>query len=246
MIQMIGRGLRKVDPERYPGSSKTDCVVLDFGCSLLTHGGLEQHIDIDAQDTVECPECEAVLPGGVDHCAICGYAWPKEPTEASEPTDDIAAADKARELLDGFVMTEIDLIDASPFKWEHLFDGLALVADGIEAWAMCINYRGQWCAVGGHRESGMRLLAVEPDRFVALASADDYLREHGDADAAAKSRRWMTMPATDKQLAALRMNPLESMGINRYRASCMLTWKFNEGGVRLKLLNVGKSNAVAA
>lgn len=246
MIQMIGRGLRKLDPERYPGVAKTDCTVLDFGCSLLTHGGLEQHINLDAQETVTCPECESVLPGGVDHCAICGYVWPKEPTEATEPVDDLAAADKARELLDSFVMTEIDLFDASPFKWEALFDGLVTVADGIEAWAMCVNYRGQWCAVGGGREVGMRLLAVEPERMIALATADDFLREHGDSEAAAKSKRWMTMPPSDKQLQILGIDPLGSMGLTRYRASCMLTWKFNEAGVRLKLMGVGQQRAVAA
>jgi DNA repair protein RadD len=30
-IQMVGRGLRTVDPEEYPGVIKTDCIVLDFG-----------------------------------------------------------------------------------------------------------------------------------------------------------------------------------------------------------------------
>ncbi|NPB73705.1 helicase, partial [Shigella sonnei] len=38
MIQMVGRGLRTVDPEEHPGIVKTDCVVLDFGTSSLTHG----------------------------------------------------------------------------------------------------------------------------------------------------------------------------------------------------------------
>lgn len=38
MIQMVGRGLRKLDPRRYPGRVKQDCLVLDFGISLLTHG----------------------------------------------------------------------------------------------------------------------------------------------------------------------------------------------------------------
>ncbi|HOX23822.1 MAG TPA: DEAD/DEAH box helicase, partial [Elusimicrobiales bacterium] len=38
MIQMIGRGLRKLEPERYPGIVKADCVVLDFGTSAIMHG----------------------------------------------------------------------------------------------------------------------------------------------------------------------------------------------------------------
>ena len=35
MIQMVGRGLRTVDPEENPGIVKTDCIVLDFGTSSL-------------------------------------------------------------------------------------------------------------------------------------------------------------------------------------------------------------------
>ena len=36
MIQMVGRGLRTVDPEEHPGMVKTDCIVLDFGTSRQT------------------------------------------------------------------------------------------------------------------------------------------------------------------------------------------------------------------
>jgi superfamily II DNA or RNA helicase len=35
LTQMIGRGLRTVDPEEHPGVIKTDCVVLDFGTATL-------------------------------------------------------------------------------------------------------------------------------------------------------------------------------------------------------------------
>ena len=38
MIQMVGRGLRTVNPEEYPGVVKSDCVILDFGTSSLIHG----------------------------------------------------------------------------------------------------------------------------------------------------------------------------------------------------------------
>ncbi|MBK9587445.1 MAG: hypothetical protein IPO50_02225 [Sphingomonadales bacterium] len=49
-IQAIGRGLRKVDPERYPGIIKTDCIVLDFAGAALRHGSLEQEISLDNDD----------------------------------------------------------------------------------------------------------------------------------------------------------------------------------------------------
>jgi superfamily II DNA or RNA helicase len=47
MVQMIGRGLRTIDPEEFPDVVKTDCVVLDFGTSVLTHGSLEDQVNLD-------------------------------------------------------------------------------------------------------------------------------------------------------------------------------------------------------
>ena len=44
LIQMVGRGLRTVDPALFPDVVKKDCVVLDFGTSLLTHGDLNMRI----------------------------------------------------------------------------------------------------------------------------------------------------------------------------------------------------------
>ena len=49
LIQMIGRGLRIVDPQEHPGIIKEDCIVLDFGTSTLIHGSLEQEIQLDPQ-----------------------------------------------------------------------------------------------------------------------------------------------------------------------------------------------------
>ena len=47
MVQMIGRGLRTVNQEEYPGLIKKDCIVLDFGTSVLTHGSLDEGVDLD-------------------------------------------------------------------------------------------------------------------------------------------------------------------------------------------------------
>jgi superfamily II DNA or RNA helicase len=42
IIQMIGRGLRTIDPKRWPGVTKTDCIILDFGTSSIEYGSIEQ------------------------------------------------------------------------------------------------------------------------------------------------------------------------------------------------------------
>ncbi|OFX03258.1 MAG: helicase [Alphaproteobacteria bacterium RIFCSPHIGHO2_12_FULL_63_12] len=240
MIQMVGRGLRTIDPERYPGIVKTDCIVLDFGTSTLTHGSLEQDVDLDGGRKGEapkkkCPECEALVPISAAECAICGHVFDVQNVDGQEAG--------AGGTLDRFTMTEIDLFDASPFKWEDLWgDGSVLVASAFDAWAMTIFYRGTTHAIGGAKGQGVTHLAVG-DRMIALAQADDFLREHGDSEAAAKSRRWLHMPASDKQLAYLRIPREAAMGVTRYNAACHLTFRFNERGVRAKLQSVGMARA---
>jgi hypothetical protein len=71
-----------------------------------------------------------------------------------------------------------------------------------------------------------------------MASADDYLRENGDKDASRKSKRWLHEPPTDKQLQLLGLDQMSAMGITKYRASCMLTWKFRERAIKIKILAV--------
>jgi len=236
MIQMIGRGLRKVDPELYPGVIKSDCIVLDFGYSLLTHGDLNQAINIDAdKPPKECPECNAEMPHSLDFCAVCGYEWPRL-KQAREPGAGGGGSEEDYEELHEFVMTEVDLLKASPFQWEDMFNGMVTVANGLEAWSVVVNYRGVWCAIGGCKETGIKLLAREQERITALAAADDYLREHGDDDGAKKSKRWLKLPPTDKQLQYLNLSAMSAMGISRYRASCMMTWKFSERGIQKKLM----------
>ena len=243
MIQMIGRGLRTIDPERYPGVIKADCIVLDFGTSTLTHGSLEQDIDLDGghkgeAPSKECPECGAHVPLVATECGICGHVFAVEIVESGDSGEP--------ETLEKFSLTEIDLFEASPFRWEDLWgDGTTLVASAFDAWAMTIFYRGNWHAVGGAGKQGITHLGVG-DNLVTLTQADDFLRSHGDTEAAAKSRRWLHMPATDKQLKYLSMDRLHAIGVTRYKAACHLTWRFNERGVRAKLTSLGSVSGLAA
>jgi DNA repair protein RadD len=81
MIQMVGRGLRTVDPKEYPGLVKTDCVVRDFGISSLIHGTLEQDVDLDGKTeigeapTKSCPACAAEIPLAASECQLCGEVF---------------------------------------------------------------------------------------------------------------------------------------------------------------------------
>lgn len=236
MIQMIGRGLRTVDPELYPGVKKSDCIIIDFGTSVLMHGSLEQDIsDVLADKSKkqtdaakkECPECSGLSPINAMTCALCGYIYIHSDPEA-------ALERSAKEALEHFVLTEIDLLDASPFRWEEIFDGLVSVATAFDAWAMCVCFQGEWYGLGGAEETGVKVLA-SGDKLICMASADDFLRQYGDTKGAGKAKRWLTEPATPKQLAHMGLGPVQGFGVTRYKAACHLTWKFNERSIRARL-----------
>lgn len=225
LIQMIGRGLRVVDPAEHPGVIKTDCVVLDFGTASLVHGSLEQEVDLDGFEgngeapTKECPSCAAQIPMASRECPLCGHSFKQE--EADE-----------KGVLDDFVMTEIDLLKRSNFSWCDLFgDDCALLAAGFKAWAGVFFLEGRWYAVGGFEKSPVRLLGVG-ERTVCLAQANDWLNEQESDDAAHKSRRWLNELPTPGQLRYLPLEARADFGLTRYQASALLTFKFNKYAIQ--------------
>lgn len=257
MIQMMGRGLRKVDPERYPGRRKDDCIIIDYGTSLLMHGGIEQDTNIDQEGSMQCPECDATVPRQTRECPICAHEFPSRgeaPQKVCQGCGKdnhtaVRACVHCGELfperehgeLGEFELTEVGLFDASPFKWEAIgeFAGvdnhLVMCAAAFDTWSMVVSYYGRWHVFGGVKGQGIRHLADLADRLPALATADDFLREHGDQDQGSKTRAWLHMPATEKQAQMLGTTPFHLFGVSRYRASCMLTWKFNARHLRAKL-----------
>jgi superfamily II DNA or RNA helicase len=235
MIQMIGRGLRKVDPDKHPGVVKSDCIVLDFGYSILTHGGLDSEVVLEpvkgkAQMKV-CPSCKMEVPLGVATCPACDHIF-----------DGVARRQKEAEekgILEDFSLTEVEILEMSPFKWEVFWDGIVTIASAMTAWACVVQHDGKQYAVGGNEGfTGATLIAISDDRLQAIASADDYLREHGDKDASRKSKRWLTEPPSDKQLAQLGLDPIGAMGMTKYRATCALTWKWKERFIKAKVLAI--------
>jgi DNA repair protein RadD len=245
MIQMVGRGLRRLDPERYPGITKDDCVVLDFGYTLLTHRDLEQQPTIETDEGPKsCPECDAIVPAAVIECPICGHEWPRPDTE--EDSDSEGSATREDRVLEDFVMTEVDLLAKSPFRWEGLFDGAVTITTGFSAWAAAVLFRGRWVAVCGSRFIGMKVVADSHDRLMAMAAADDFMREHEDADAVRKTKRWLSLPPTDKQVNKLGLNPMSAMGWTRYRASCAIQWTVMEGAIKNKLMRLAPPQGAMA
>ncbi|MCC3862659.1 DEAD/DEAH box helicase [Pseudemcibacter aquimaris] len=224
MIQMVGRGLRTVDPEEFPGVVKTDCIVLDFGTSSLLHGSLEQDVDLDLRTgdgeapQKECPECHAMVPISSRECSICSHVFETETTEGTPLSD--------------FIMSEVDLLKRSSFRWVDLFgDDLALMACGFKAWAGIFYLGGRWYAVGGVDGKIVRLLSVG-ERTICLASADDWLNDYESDETAHKTKGWLNQSATAKQLALLPADYRMDFSLTRYQASALLKFQFNRGSIQ--------------
>ncbi len=233
---MVGRGLRTVDPNEYPGVTKTDCIVLDFGTSTLLHGSLEQDVNLDGRDFTdtapqkECPECGAQVPAASLECPLCGHRW--------ERTD----SDEQVELTD-FVMSELDLLKRSSFRWCDLFgDDGALMATGFDAWAGVFFLNGRWFGIGGGKNLTTSLLALG-ERTVCLAAADDWLNEHESEDTALKSRRWLNQAATQQQLRYLPPAYRQDFGLTRYQASCLLAFQFNKRDIQSRVFGAADNDA---
>lgn len=224
MIQMVGRGLRKLDPRRYHGVVKKDCLVLDFGISLLKHGNLTADVRLRYKDDdkepgearkKDCPNCKASLPVQTRECPLCGYEF------------------KVELLDDGFYnelaelkMIEIDLLQNSPFRWISLFEGdQVLMATGFASWACVASTDGDnWFAIGGlGKEASLLTIA---NRIGAIASADDFMRCNEKSTSAKKAAKWMKDPASEKQMQM--MGKLGHYGqFSKIEAAAFITFGFN-------------------
>jgi DNA repair protein RadD len=76
-IQMVGRGLRTAE-------GKADCLVLDYGGNVVTHGpvdaprpNVQRGGDGKAPFKV-CPSCRAIVATAVWICPHCSYEWKNE------------------------------------------------------------------------------------------------------------------------------------------------------------------------
>ena len=92
LIQMVGRGLRTVNPAEHRLVDKTDCVVLDFGTASLMHGRLEEDTHLDGREagaapTKECPNCAGSVPLRVTCRRHAGSARAPTATRAADAAE---------------------------------------------------------------------------------------------------------------------------------------------------------------
>ena len=224
MVQMIGRGLRILDPELYPNTIKTDCIVMDFGTSIITHGGLDETANLDGAHKTEggeaptkiCPDCGSEVSANTRICPICEHEFQK----------------KVKEALDSFIMTEYDLMKLSPFMWIDPFgNGNAMMAMGFSGFSLVGNIGKYWIAIVKAQNGRPRVVSIG-EKVQAMAAGDDFLREIEDSNAANKTKRWLNQAATDKQKEHLRRNGVQISAIDfswtKYKAGCCLGYYWNK------------------
>lgn len=254
MIQMAGRGLRTVDPELYPGVVKKDCIILDFGTSLLTHGNLDQDDGLHQESEKEkgealmkiCPAeyslgmsyhfpdrngaegCGAEVPVQTRTCPMCGFTF-----------DRVDEVDEQQ--ITSVDLTELDILNASPFRWVDLFGtDMCMMACGFAAWAGVFSPdQGEtWVAIGKLQAEKRVHQLARTARMQAMSAADDFLRNYEDSKAATKSKRWLNDPATDKQKEILNKFGYDTGGVfgfTKYTAAAHANFNFNKYAIERAL-----------
>ncbi len=224
-IQMVGRGLRTLNPEEHPGIVKHDCIVLDFGATTLAHGFLDQTTSLNDAAQGEaplktCPDCEGEVPAAVSECPLCGFAFDTRSQPEVIPLRE-----------EDFAMREVDILNHSPFMWADVDDqGYAFMAAGFNAWSGVFFLNEQWRAVGGLQREPATLLAVG-DKAVCFAAANDWMNLHETDDSAYKVKKWISLPATGSQLKYLPKHQ-NDYGLTRYKASVLMVLKFNRTNIK--------------
>lgn len=259
LVQMVGRGLRTVDPELFPGVVKKDCVVLDFGTSLLTHGdlnmvaALKEEVEREKEEaaTKVCPQegsdtyrwpdaagrigCGAEIPVQTRTCPLCGFVFER-----------LGADDGS--TITSVELTEMDILDASPFRYVDLYgSGRAMLAGGFTAWAGVFSPDDEtWHALGRVNGNGGVHRLATGERLSCLAAADDFLRLHETDGSIKKSKRWLSEPATVKQIELLNrcgyglsLDVLGNSGMTKYAASCHMDFQWSRDSIE-RALGVGR------
>ena len=228
-IQMIGRGLRPVNPAEHPGVVKNDCIVLDFGTATITHKTIEQGVNLNdippgESHVKNCPVCDAEMPVGTPECPECDYEFEEKEKIALE--------------YDEFEMKEYDIFARPNFIWIDV-DGQqrSFMASGLEAWGGVFLQGNQWHAVGALRKQSARVLAIG-EQAVCLAAANDWMNMHESDETAHKVKGWAGIPATCKQLQYLPEHQ-NDFGLTCYKASVLMTLKFNTHHIRNALYRGG-------
>jgi DNA repair protein RadD len=225
MLQMIGRGLRTVDPDIYPNVIKRDCIILDFGISSIIHGFPEQSICLNEneQGFRICPACRQRIAKGSDECPLCGSNFEIKYYDGNK-----TKGQEAKNVLENFKMAELNLLAHSNFSWTKL-DKKSQIATGFSSWVYICKKDGVWVAVGGAKKDELESfiptkIVYQGEKLEALAAGNDFLCCFEDEEAAKKTASWRTEKPTEKQLNYLPKKYKKVNDLTRGDASAIIAY----------------------
>ena len=243
MIQMIGRGLRPIVEKKDMWMEKIDCMVMDFGDSLKTHGTLKSDINIKKVRPYKgnpvqliCPQCKKlIVVDEIDtYCPKCG-AHIVEEIKNAEEKESTGSRSIGKIPLKNFSMVAINLTKNSPFAWldisnfYHKINIKIMVASGIRNFvAMQEIDKDVWLAIG-LPQKGVGVCLGVCGESVAFANCNNYLSERETSSSSKKSASWHRHTPTDPQyklLMVLGWDPKkgDKYPKNKYEASCMISF----------------------
>ena len=257
MIQMIGRGLRPIVEEKDRWMEKHDCLVLDFGDSLKTHGTLRSDINIkkikesSKEGVVQllCPNCKKVIfvEIGESYCPKCGAEIIDAIMAAALQDSDESGEGVGKVPLEDFKMVPIDLTQNSPFNWLDMgifFSGSknVMVASGFKHMVVMKEIaKDIWIAIGVPQRGKSVNLGTGREA-IAFAHCNNYMSMHENDAASRKSAYWHSKPPSAKQYELLESlmwsDSRDGSPSNCYEASCMISY--------IKGFTKFKATAVAA
>lgn len=259
VIQIIGRGLRIVDPSIYPGlPPKRDCLILDFGGSIEALDGLDNLLQLGGasrkRESGPAPmkpcanvKCRRPIPLSARECPLCGYVYPRRADDQLPTIDPMSITLRPVQIV----------LRESPFVWIDLPDptgrtGRAKIATSEKVWAVAFSdLQGTWHSFGVAPEdvetaSGDVARDSRPHHLasgsidICLSRADNFLGEHGDARKHGRQARvYHSLPATASQVAlAGRLGLQLGRAPLLYPTACRITAKLAGKTLRALLPSV--------
>lgn len=231
LIQMIGRGLRTIDPAIYPDVIKRDCIVLDFGISSIIHGSLEQELDLNSKNEglKICACCKQRTSKALANCTSCGADLNLEHEKDDSIITNLITS---KRILENFTMAEINLLERSNFCWTDLKkDSGAIIAAGFNSWC-CIFKKGDiWFAIGGGKNNKnipeiQTKIVYQGGRLEAIAAANDFLYLFEDEETAQKTNNWKNLAPSDAQKNYL-PDEFKEGDLTRGDAAAIITYSLN-------------------
>jgi len=240
MIQMIGRGLRTIDPTLYPDCPKTDCIVLDFGLSVSHHGSIESKVDLLPKK--KCPSCKAFIPNVASICPACGADFERK---AKEKVEREARKEQKRiQRLKDIEMRELALERAYRQREEQRtqmqkrrererhnrtlvfsqVDESAWIASGSEGYALMTQVGTQSFSLlmksGDIHET---FLGTQQE---CLQAGGRFLRQYGGQFLPFSDERWGDLPPSESQMKILEKHPHPLQ--TRRQACALIAYKFHK------------------